>query len=360
MNEYAVEVEGVSKQFRETLKFFYILTHPFKPKMFTALDNISLKVKKGEIFGIIGPNGAGKTTLLRIISTLLSPDSGEVRVCGLSQVKDELEVRSKIGLIRGEERGLYWRLTVRQNLEFFGALADIPQNELNEKVERIVKVVALERKIDEKVGALSSGMKQRTDIARALLHDPEILLMDEPTKSLDPISAADIRNFIKEDIVKKEGKTVIISTHNLNEAISLCNRIAIMDNAKVIKVGTYKELQERTIGKKHLTMVLMEEPMDMEKELRGVPGILNVSQERSPSGVTNYTLTITNEEEVLPKLMELITSTKTKLLSIATTEASLEEIFQKAVKGGMKKRGELRSKGKSKGGRGKMMMGRPF
>ncbi|MBN1323266.1 MAG: ABC transporter ATP-binding protein [Methanotrichaceae archaeon] len=217
--------------------------HPLRGVEIIPLDHVNIKVRAGEIFGILGPNGAGKTTLIKILCTLISPTEGEAYVNGHDVVRESELVRKSLGFITTDERSFYWRLTGRQNLEFFAALHDIYSEEADRRVNELLDIVHLSDRADDLFLSYSAGMKQRLAIARGLLNDPQVLFMDEPTRSLDPGAAQNIRDFIKKYIVREQGKTVFISTHNLEEAGQLCNSIAICDEGKIKALGSPEELK---------------------------------------------------------------------------------------------------------------------
>ena len=240
MSQYVIEATNLSKKFypcQDFLKLFYHLNIPLRSIL--ALNGINLTVKEGELFILIGSNGAGKTTLIKILSGLILPTAGVVTVNGYDIIRNEIDVKRCIGLATGEEHSFYWRLTGRQNLEFFAAMHDLKRKEIKKRVDYLLELLDISdpnRRFQE----YSVGLKQRFSIARSLLNDPKIIIMDEPTKSLDPLSAESLRSFIKKELVENRKKTVIFCTHNLPEAVALGGRIAIMDSGK-IKACDYLE-----------------------------------------------------------------------------------------------------------------------
>ena len=205
-------------------------------KVTVALGGISLQVAKGELFGLIGPNGAGKTTTIKILTTLLSPTSGNAHILGLDINRDIYEIRRRIGIVFGGERGLYNRVTAAENLRYFADLYGVPQGEIKDRVKKMVKLVGLEGRENDRVEKYSRGMKQRLHIAKALIHDPELVFLDEPTIGLDPGGARDIRNMVRD--MKKEGKTIFLTTHNMFEADELCDRIAVISKGKIVALDS--------------------------------------------------------------------------------------------------------------------------
>ena len=207
-----------------------------------AVDEVSFHIERDEIVGLIGPNGAGKTTLLKTLATLILPSKGCVRVAGHEVVAESGSVRRCIGLVTGEERSFYWRISGRKNLEFFAAFYSLPKRLARDRVEALIELLEISAP-DTMVGKYSSGMKQRLGLARCLLHDPPVLLMDEPTKSLDPGSAEQIRGLVKEHLCLKEKKTIMWATHNLQEVEELCDRIGLIDQGRLVATGSMEELR---------------------------------------------------------------------------------------------------------------------
>lgn len=239
---YAIEVKGLRKQFPVTKRYRDLLLHPFRSKLLTALDGLDLQVGEGELFVLLGPNGAGKTTLIKVLTTLLLPTQGEAWVNGYEVTKNPGKVRSSVGYCIGSERSFYWRLTGRQNLRFFSTLNNLNPRQAKSKIEEVLQLVDLEESADRMLMTYSTGMKQLMGVARALLTDPEILFVDEPTKSLDPLAADRVRRFIKERLVGHGGKTVFVATHNLGEAEELADRIAIICRGRIKASGSLGEL----------------------------------------------------------------------------------------------------------------------
>ena len=254
--ECAIEIKGLTKQFSQNIgRTDFFASSSAKGKI-TALHDISLQVKKGELLGILGPNGAGKTTLIKILSTLILPTKGTARINGYDLTGNPEDVKKSIGLINCDERSFYWRLTGRQNLRFFAALHGIYGSFAEKRINTALKVVNLQDEADKRFDSYSTGMKQRMAIARGLLNSPGILLMDEPTKGLDPANADNIRDFIKHELVKKQGKTIVLTTHNMEEAEQICDRVAIIDNGELKALGTIKELKALT-GKSNLHSIFL-------------------------------------------------------------------------------------------------------
>ena len=208
-----------------------------------SIREFSILVKEGECFALLGPNGAGKTTLIKILNALIVPDEGEVKINNYNLQSHEELAKSQTGLVTGEERSFYWRLTGRQNLEFFASFYDIPSRPAKRRVNELAELLNITEHLDNRFQEYSTGTKQAMAIVRSLLNDPSVLLFDEPTKSLDPNMAQNLRTFIKDELVAKERKTVFFSTHQIPEAESISNRIAIMDEGQIKACGTLEEFR---------------------------------------------------------------------------------------------------------------------
>jgi ABC-2 type transport system ATP-binding protein len=201
-----------------------------------ALSIPTLSIPPGEIFTLLGPNGSGKTTLLRIASGLIQPASGEVSICHHSMITDEFKAKAHVGLVLGEERSFYYRLSGERNLEFFGGLYGIPRSVLRQRIQNLLAVVGLTKDAKSQYMRYSSGMKKRLALARAMLHDPRVLLLDEPNSGIDPPSARSIRTVIED--LRDRGTTIVMTTHDMAEAERLSSRIGFLRDGKIIKIGT--------------------------------------------------------------------------------------------------------------------------
>ncbi len=213
-----------------------------KVKEVVAVKDVSFDIKEGELFGLLGPNGAGKTTTVKVLATLLIPDAGEVRVKNLDIVKDANEIRKEIGFIFGGERGLYWRLSAIDNLRYFASLYHVDPDVSKKRIPELLELVGLEGRGDERVQGYSRGMKQRLHVARTLLHDPDILFLDEPTIGLDPVGAREFREVIRN--LQSEKKTILLTTHYMFEADSLCGRVAVIDKGEIVALDTPSALKK--------------------------------------------------------------------------------------------------------------------
>jgi ABC-2 type transport system ATP-binding protein len=241
-NDPIIVVEDVRKSFPSVFGSAALFRYGGRPPRTVALTDISIRVQRGELFGLLGPNGAGKTTLMKLAAGLAYPDQGRILIDGIDVVKSPRQSKSRIGLCTSEERSFYFRLTARQNLEFFGALAGLYGKTLRHRIGEVIDLVDLRFAIDQRFGGFSSGMRQRLTVARALLADPPVLLLDEPTRAVDPVHAEDLRRLIREELVGRQNKTVLLATNLLDEAWALCDRLAIFSAGRVVAQGTPAEL----------------------------------------------------------------------------------------------------------------------
>ena len=344
---YIIETFNLTKKFVHVKGFTELLLHPFRKREVIAFKDVSIKVKEGEIFGILGPNGAGKTTLIKVLCTLILPTSGKAFVDGHDIVKEEKEVKASIGLITGEERSFYWRLTGRQNLKFFAYLYNLSPSEAQKRIDEVLEFVGLKEKADDKFYSYSAGMKQRLAIARGLLNDPKILFMDEPTKNLDPIAAQNLRDFIKK-IVKEQGKTVFLSTHNLTEAEQLCDRIAFI-NKQIKAYGTISELKKmiEDAGRGEIYVIEVK-GIDRKtiSRLKNLDNIVDFSYYfQSDSALIEIHLI---DREILPYIIEVIVKAGGKVYSCKRKEIVIDEIFkiiEEDGRNGRNKNGSKREEG---------------
>jgi len=231
----AIEVRGIEKTFVKKRSIKELVHHPFRrAERVQALRGVDLTVEQGEIFGLLGPNGAGKTTLLKILSCLVLPNKGTAKVMGVETTRENL-VKPMIGLVQADERSFYWRLSGRENLRFFARLYNVPGRDISRRIDELLERVDMTEAADRMFNGYSSGMKQRMAIARALLHDPQILFMDEPTRSLDPAASLALRKFMLEELKEK---TIILATHNLQEAQTMSDHVAILVKGRVREMAS--------------------------------------------------------------------------------------------------------------------------
>jgi ABC-2 type transport system ATP-binding protein len=290
----------------------------------TAVDNLTLHVDEGEVFGFLGPNGAGKTTTVRMLCCLISKTEGKIRIGDFSvdTEEDRLAIRKMVGLLP-ENVGLYDSLSAYRNLEFYGKLYEVPPEKLEENIERLLQLLGISDRKDDSVGAFSKGTKQKIAIARALIHDPKILFLDEPTANLDPEAAKTVRDFILE--LKKEKRTIFLNTHNLYEAERLCDRIGIL-NTKLIAVDSPRNLERSQFSRKtviHLQTVTAEvlaalKKLSMVKNVRASDNKLIID--------------VDNPEKDNAELVRAIVAAGGEVQYVTELKSSLEDVYLKLIR----------------------------
>jgi len=243
-------------------------------KEIEAVRGVSFEIEKGELFGLLGPNGAGKTTTIKMLITLLIPTSGSARVLGHDVVKDAREVRKRIGYVFGGERGVYERLSGYDNLRYFAELYGVPAKIQKARIEELLELVGLKGREHERAEGYSRGMKQRLHVARGLLHDPEVLFLDEPTIGLDPVGARELRATIAS--LTAAGKTILLTTHYMFEADALCDRIAVISQGKIVATGTPGQLKSRVASGSVTEVEVYGVPEETVERLRKLEGVLAV------------------------------------------------------------------------------------
>ncbi len=263
-----IEVQNLEREYLVIQGLFRRST-----KVVKALNGISFQVGRGEVFGLLGPNGAGKTTTVKVMSTLLAPTRGTVTVMGYDVFTQPERVRQSINLISGGERNVYWRLTARENLRYFADLYKVPRAEQRRLVPEFLNLVGLSDWADQRVETFSKGMKQRLQIARGLLNNPEILFLDEPSLGLDPASAQDLRRLILR--LRDEGKTIILTTHYMLEADLLCDRVAIVNKGKIVAQDKPDRLKRFAAGLSVVEVTTTGLTPDQLKQIRDHPAVLS-------------------------------------------------------------------------------------
>jgi len=284
-----------------------------------AVDGITFEVKKGEIFGLLGSNGAGKTTTIKMLTTLLTPTAGSIKILGYNPVGEEKELRSKINFVYGGERSLYWRITARENLEYFSDLYNIDKRTKRKRIPELLELVGLQDRADERVENFSKGMKQRLQIARSLVNDPEILFLDEPTIGLDPIGARDLRKIVKD--LASLNKTVLITTHYMYEADEICDRVAIVNKGKLAAMDTPANLKKITENTSVIELQLAQKDDSFIRKLHTLDFVEAVNMENEQE----IYLHCKQPNLVYPSLFSLIADRQ--VLNISTRNASLEDVY---------------------------------
>lgn len=295
-----------------------------------ALDHVNIKIRSGELFGLLGPNGAGKTTLVKCLSTILIPDKGTAVVNGFDIRRQTSMVRASLGLVIGGERTLYWKLTARDNLMYFASLYKMPRKQARERVEELLEIMQLSDRADERLEDYSTGMRQKIAITRALLHDPPVLLLDEPTLGLDPTFSRQIRNQIKE-LSEKHGKTILLATHYMEEADQLCDRVAIINDGKVVAVDSPNKLKAMVKETELVEIACSSPPPDIETHLKSlcpdVDIVTLVHGDEVKGTPSRIKIMGGNAEEHVSTVIDALRRKNVRISSLNIGAPTLEDVF---------------------------------
>jgi ABC-2 type transport system ATP-binding protein len=302
-----IDAQNLTKKFDET----------------TAVEGLTFHIDEGEVFGFLGPNGAGKTTTVRMLCCLISKTGGEARIAGyeVGNAADSLKIRKTIGLVP-DNVGLYNELSAYENLDFYGKLYECAEKLRKENIEHFLKLLGLWEKKDAAARTLSKGMKQKLAIARALIHEPKVLFMDEPTANLDPEAAKTVRDFILE--LKKEKRTIFLNTHNLDEAQRICDRIAIL-KTRLLTIGTPEQLKESLGGVK--TEIQLAQVNDAI-----VSAVKKVTTHKVEISGNKLIIDVGNVDTANPAIIEAIVSAGGRIQLVTELSPTLEDVYLKTVK----------------------------
>jgi ABC-2 type transport system ATP-binding protein len=325
-----IVVEGLCKSFPVGYGFAAWVTHRGRPPRKPVLHGIDLKVRRGELLGLLGPNGAGKTTLLKSLATLAIPDAGRVVIDGVDVARRPLEAKRKIGLCISEERSFYYRLTARANLEFFGSLVGLRGAALTRRVEEVIEQVDLGFAIDRRFSGFSSGMRQRLTVARALLGDPPVVLLDEPTRAVDPVHAEELRHFIRHDLVSVLGKTVILATNLLEEAWRICDRVAVVSGGRIVALGPPNSLDAELHRVSRYEVTVDRADETLLARIHAVGGLTLTQTVPDAGGITLH-LELNEAGQSLTDLFRAVSCDGVRLCAFKSVEPSPVDIFQKVT-----------------------------
>ena len=304
-NEVMINIKSLSKSFGNI----------------KALDDLNLEIKRGELLGIIGPNGAGKTTAIRMACCILKPDSGDIVIDGYSIHQDPIRIKSMIGYLP-EEPNLYERFKAKDLLKYFAELYGVPKENIDGRIDELLELVGMTDRSDDRINTFSKGLRQRISVARALIHDPEIIIFDEPTMGLDPATANSIRNFIRN---LKGQKTIILCTHYMQEADLLCDRVAILNKGRIIDLGTPEYLKSKIHGDVILK-IKVQTPDDVDKFKGKIMQFQSVGAVEFVNGEFLISLKYRNE---ISNIVDLFGN---EVISVNTKEPTLEDVFIHTVK----------------------------
>jgi len=307
MASQAIETQGLTRRFGAT----------------TAVDDLSLTVETGEIFGFLGHNGAGKTTTVRLLNGVLATDGGSIRVLGLDPAADGPKLRARTGVLT-ETPSLDERLSAVDNLTIYADLYDVPAEQVNGRVDAILNTFGLAERGREKVGGYSKGMKQRLALARAFLHEPDLLFLDEPTAGLDPVATQEVHDMIRH-VSREQGRTVFLCTHNLVEAQRLCKRVAVMEHGRMVAVGTPHDLAHQIGADMRYTLEIA--PDQVEAARAAVKEIAAVSAVETTDAVDAELMLTVTDREAVPDVLAALGAAGVRVYAVIPQQTSLEDIY---------------------------------
>ena len=322
-----IEITGLCKSFRNRSGWRSLAR---RTPARVVVDHVDLKVARGDVFGLLGPNGAGKTTLIKILAGLVVPDSGTVRVDGLDVARNVHEVRRLIGLVHGDERSFFWRLTLRENLRFYASLYQIPHALAERRIAELAELVDLGGAIDREMHSYSSGMRQRAAFARGLIHDPRLIVLDEPTRSLDPMGAEEVRRIVS-DRVAADGRTVLLATHLMIEAETLCNRLVLLDAGSVVFTGNVAELRSLLGDDIRYVITVRDADGGVRRDLCALPGVLGVDARVINQNELVIDLTLGRDSGALAHVIRRLVERGLEITSCVLQEPTLEEAFRALI-----------------------------
>jgi len=322
----AIEVVGLTKVFPAHRSLFEA-RQPEK----CAVDGVTLQVDEGEIFGLVGPNGAGKTTLIRMLSTMVLPTSGTARVGGFDVIANEREVRSLVGVVSSNERSFYWRLTGRENLRFFARLHQVPEQQIDLWRDELIALLGLEEIADRRFDQYSTGEKQRMAIARGLITRPKVLLMDEPTKGVDPVGAVELIELIQGMVLKLWNPTILVTSHNLFEIERLCGRVALMNRGRLAALGRIDELRAGVRRSDTFAIRVSRLGLVALEEMASEAGGLVSKPANARSDAIELEVSFPLDSAGFPRLVRRIVEAGGELVSCTQRSATFEEAFHEVV-----------------------------
>ena len=336
MEPLAIRTEGLTRTYRKPRKrkWWWSKSKPDEgePREFVALDQVSLEVRPGELFGLLGPNGAGKTTLIKILTTLLAPSAGSARVDGLDVVAEADRIRPRINMVSGGESSGYGILNVRENLWLFARIYGVPTAVAQERIDQMLGVVGLTEKATSRISHLSTGQRQKMNFCRGFITDPKILFLDEPTLGLDVTSARAIRSFVREWMKERPGRTLLLTTHYMAEADELCDRLAIIDKGRVLACDTPANLK-RQVQKYPLYELSLAPGTNGWDAVEKLPGVHQSTATTTPTTVELKVSLL--DEPAIGAVVQSLVAAGGRILTMKKVEPTLEDVFIELVGHGL-------------------------
>ena len=324
-NNSIIEMKHISKTFNTKLRKGLFKSEKTQVH---ALNDVSFTIKKGEIFSLLGPNGAGKTTAIKILTTLLLPSSGEAIVNGFDIYKQSEKIRASINAMLMGERSIYWKLSGKQNLEFFGSLYYQSDKQIADRIRDLNGILDLQDFLERPVESLSSGQRYKIAFAKTLINDPPIIFLDEPTATLDPRAARTMRSIIKK-INLTQNKTIFLTTHNMQEATELSHRVAIIDFGEIIAVDTPTNLRHELGKSQHnsVTITFNILPDKLIESIKSINGVFGVTPVPANEDSLPWVKIITGDQSIIYELLDLFKKENLNIIDIKTEITSLEDVF---------------------------------
>ncbi len=318
-----IEVRSLSKNFTVKEGAAFRKTS----KTVTALESVSFSVKKGEVFGLLGPNGAGKTTTIKTICTLLQPTSGEVYVNGHDVVKQSQQARQDLGVMLTGDRTLYWKLSGKENLEYFSSLYHMNRAQAKQRIQDLLKLVGLEERKDTLVENYSTGMRIRLSFIKGILHEPPVILLDEPTMSLDPQSARLIREIIQD--LRRQGHAILLTTHYMEEADQLSDRVAVIDHGKIIAMAPPAELKRSVMKSEVIEIEAQNINPQIVEKLKGIPSISEVVSTIQDTSSLGGMVKVhsNNGKNTIPEMLGILVKGGVEVSNVKIATPTLEDVF---------------------------------
>jgi ABC-2 type transport system ATP-binding protein len=327
----ALRLIGVGKTYIKRRSLLDMALHPLRrAERIEGLVDVDLEVPRGTLYGLLGPNGAGKTTLLKILACLILPTTGRAMVEGRDVATEDQEVRRAIGFVTADERSFYWRLSGEDNLIFFARLYGLTAADARRRTRELLAAMELEEVAKRQFMSYSSGMKQRLAICRALLHDPPVLCLDEPTRSLDPIAAKHLRQFIQASLHRERGKTILLATHNLQEAEDLCQRLAVLHRGRVLREGSLHDIASRLPGREQYLIEVT--------GLTALPGDARWALEAEPprDGLVRLAAAVDRGGRPFSDLLRALLAGGGTIVACTRREPGLQEVFDQMEREGVR------------------------
>jgi ABC-2 type transport system ATP-binding protein len=325
----AIATDRLTKRFRQLKSYRDLVLYPWRRTTHLAIDDVTLRIPEGQLFGLLGENGAGKTTLIRMLCTTLLPTSGTARVGGHDVAESPHTVRELIGLVSGDERTFYWRLTGRQNLHFFAALYHVGRRDAEKRIGRLLDTLGVATYADRRFNTYSTGIRQKFAIARGLLTEPRILFLDEPTRALDPIAAQEVRAYVTDYVVGRLGSTVLVATHTLSEAEAICDRVAIIRKGRLVAAGSMEELSEGMQLGTMLEIVVTGMPIRLTELINAHPGMDSVALSEEGARM-QLSVNIDGRDGTLNTVLQSVLDAGAQVESCTTRRPTLDDIYRAA------------------------------